>query len=289
MRLNTASAATALLLTTAACGDGRTAVPPVPPPFATPSVAPIKPGTSFRAETTGVVEHGPPSKKLVALTFDADLTAAMLDRLIDGTVTTYYDSALIETLRELDVPATLFLTGLWMQEYPDVVRELARDELVELGTHSMTHGAFTDDCPGLASVPPARMLPEVAGAVEVLDDLDPDATRWFRFPGGCHDRDARTRTVAAGVTAVGLGVDVGRARSAQEAVDTVLREVGPGAIVTLPMHGGRFGFARDAVETLVPELRARGYEPVTITDLMAGRSATTDTRTTSPAIVGGAG
>jgi peptidoglycan/xylan/chitin deacetylase (PgdA/CDA1 family) len=196
----------------------------------------------------------------------------MLARLRNGGVRGYYNTDLIATLRELRVPATLFLTGLWMERYPEPTRDLAADDLFELGTHSQTHRAFTADCYGLGTVPAAEMLAEVTDAVATLDELDPDATRWFRFPGGCHDNAALTRTAAAGVTAVGTDVSGGDggARSARAIADTVLAAVRPGSIVTLHMHGGAAPLTDEAVALLVPALRAKGYELVTVTDLLAG-------------------
>lgn len=220
-----------------------------------------------------VVEHGPRTAKRVALTFDADMTDHMRARLADGREDSYVNADLLALLRRLDVPATLFLTGLWMQTYPDLTRELAADDLFELGTHTVSHRAFTTSCYGLGSVPPAEMLAEVAGAVRTLDELDPAATRWFRFPGGCYDAKALRRTAAAGVTAVGIDVSGGdgNAPSARAIADTVLGAVRLGSIVTMHMHGGDVvPLTDEAVALIVPALRARGYELVTVTDLLAG-------------------
>jgi hypothetical protein len=97
------------------------------------------------------------------LTFDADMTPAMLRRLQSGAIGSYYNSALIDELRKRRVPATLFLTGLWMQHYPDVMRELAADPLFELGTHTWQHRAFTTNCYGLPTGQPSQMLNDVLG------------------------------------------------------------------------------------------------------------------------------
>ncbi len=98
-----------------------------------------------------LVRTGPTDRPRVALTFDADMTPAMLRRLRTGEVGSHHNATLIAELRRLQVPATLFLTGLWTQHYPDVTRELAADPLFELGTHTWQHGPFTADCYGLPS------------------------------------------------------------------------------------------------------------------------------------------
>ncbi|WP_350280565.1 polysaccharide deacetylase family protein [Kribbella sp. HUAS MG21] len=219
-----------------------------------------------------MIQHGPRGPKRIALTFDADLTVAMRERLRAGTVRSYYNDALVEQLRTLRVPATLFLTGLWMEQYPDHTKELAKDSLFELGTHSYDHRGFTKHCYTLGTLPRAAMLDDVRRAVVLLDRLDPRATRWFRFPGGCYDGTALHELAPAGLTAVGLdvpGAD-GFAKSPQAVVKQVLGNARDGSIVVLHLHGGdNAPYTDEAIGPIVRGLRARGFELVTVTELMA--------------------
>lgn len=218
-----------------------------------------------------IVQHGPRDKPRIALTFDADLTTAMRRRLTNGTVKSYYNDVLFQHLRQLRVPATLFLTGLWMEQYPDRTRELAADPLFELGTHTYDHRAFTKDCYTLGTVPKPAMLTDVRQAITILDRLDRHATRWFRFPGGCYDGTALHELAPAGVTAVGLdvpGAD-GFAKSPRSIVKQVLDHARNGSIVVLHMHGGdNAPYTDEAIVPIVTKLRAKGYEFVTVTELM---------------------
>jgi peptidoglycan/xylan/chitin deacetylase (PgdA/CDA1 family) len=220
-----------------------------------------------------VVDHGPRDKKLVALTFDADLTAVMRKRLQSGKVKSYYNATLIKELRQLQVPATMFLTGMWMEQYPEVTKELAADPLFELGTHTYDHRAFTNHCYTLGTVPRAEMLADVQKAVNQLDALDSHATRWFRFPGGCYDGTALHELAPAGVTAVGLdvpGAD-GFAKSPRPIIRQVLSHVQNGSIVVLHMHGGdNAPHTAEALVPIVKKLRARGFQLVTVTQLTNG-------------------
>jgi peptidoglycan/xylan/chitin deacetylase (PgdA/CDA1 family) len=97
--------------------------------------------------------HAITSKKVVALTFDADMTPKMISDLKTGKVASWYNQNVIATLRQEHVPATLFLAGLWIRTYPAVTQELSSDSLFELGNHSYSHGSFRSPCYGLASVP----------------------------------------------------------------------------------------------------------------------------------------
>ncbi len=117
------------------------------------------------------------------------------------------------------------------------------------------------------------MLADVQKAVKQFDKLDPQATRWFRFPGGCYDGTALHELAPAGVTAVGLdvpGAD-GFAKSKKQIVKQVLSNVQNGSVVVLHMHGGdNAPYTDEAITPIVKELRARGFQLVTVTQLMNG-------------------
>lgn len=218
-----------------------------------------------------IVEHGPRDRKRIALTFDADLTAAMRKRLKNGRVKSYYNAKLIQELRDLHVPATLFLTGMWMEQYPQQTRELARDPLFELGSHSYTHRGFTKYCYTLGTVPRDQMLHDVSKAAYILKRLDEHPTKWFRFPGGCYDGTALHELAPAGLTAIQLdlpGAD-GFAKKAGPIIDRVVHGARNGSIVVLHMHGGdNAPMTDEAVPPIVRKLRAKGFELVTVTQLL---------------------
>ena len=64
-------------------------------------------------------DHAATSQKIVALTFDADMTPGMLRELKAGKVASWYNGKVIEALRQQQAPATLFLTGLWIETRRD--------------------------------------------------------------------------------------------------------------------------------------------------------------------------
>ncbi len=218
-----------------------------------------------------VVSSGPADRPRVALTFDADMTPAMLRRLHTGEVGSYYNATLIAELRRRKVPATLFLTGLWMQHYPDVTRELAADPLFELGTHTWQHRAFTARCYGLPVTPPSQMLEEVLRAQRLLDELAGDrSTRLFRFPGGCYDRAALRAIAPAGVTVIQFDVPGGDGFQPRPAaiVRAVVSGAQNGSIVVLHMNGANTSpRTADAVGPIAEQLRRQGYVLTTVSGL----------------------
>jgi peptidoglycan/xylan/chitin deacetylase (PgdA/CDA1 family) len=83
----------------------------------------------FGAFVKGVDEDIVTDKKVMALTFDA----------CGGPHGNGYDEELINFLRANKIPATLFLSGLWIDAHPDKVKELAADPLFEIENHGLTH------------------------------------------------------------------------------------------------------------------------------------------------------
>ena len=265
------SAAVCLLATAlAACATTRPApqAPPRPAPSAPPAPPTLAPGPSG---LTPVFRHGPRTGgRTVALTFDADMTADQGPRAAAGE---HFDHPrLITTLRALKVPATVFMTGRWAEEYPDQARSIGRDPLFEVANHSYSHYAFTEDCYGLPAVSADRMRADVERAYDVFRKVGvPDAKPYFRFPGGCYDRTALKALAPAGVTAVQWDVVGGDAfaTDAEAVAAQVLEGVRPGSVVVLHCTRSAAPTTERAVREAVPELRRRGYRFVKVSDLIA--------------------
>ncbi|GGW20120.1 lipoprotein [Streptomyces capoamus] len=221
---------------------------------------------------TPVFEHGPRTRgKTVALTFDADMTADQGPRAASGE---HFDNpGLIGALRELKVPATVFMTGRWAEQYPAEARDLGRDPRFEVANHSWSHYAFTADCYGLPTVDSGAdaMRAEVQRAYASLRKAGvPKAMPYFRFPGGCYDRQALRALSGLGVTAVQWDVVSGDAfaTDADAVVKQVLDGVKPGSVVVLHCTRSAAPTTERVVRTVVPQLRGRGYRFVKVSELI---------------------
>ncbi|MEU9735423.1 polysaccharide deacetylase family protein [Streptomyces sp. NPDC048002] len=238
-------------------------------PSAVPTLAPGPAGL------TPVFHHGPRSAgKVLALTFDADMTADQGPRAAGGE--RFDNPELIAALRELQVPATVFMTGRWAEEYPEQARRIGRDPLFEVANHSYSHHAYTGDCYGLPTVAADRMRADVERAYTAFRQVGvTDPMPYFRFPGGCYDRRALKALTPAGVTAVQWDVVSGDAFATD--ADAVAREVldgvRPGSVVVLHCTRSAAPVTERAVRTLVPELRRRGYRFVKVSELIGATGA----------------
>jgi len=263
----------ATLTALAACGTARVPQRAERPP-ARPSAAPSRPPTLAPgpAGLTPVFRNGPRTPdKTVALTFDADMTAGQGDRAARGE--RFDNPRLIAALRALKVPATVFMTGRWAEEYPVQARSIGRDPLFEVANHSYSHYAFTEDCYGLPTVSGSeeRMRADVERAFTAFQAAGvPDPVPYFRFPGGCYDRRALRALSVAGVTAVQWDVVGGDAfaTDADAVAQQVLDGVRPGSVVVMHCTRSAAPTTERAVRTIVPALRERGFRFVKVSELI---------------------
>lgn len=200
--------------------------------------------------------------KIVALTFDAGGNA-------DGV------SSILATLTGRHVPATFFLKGTFVRDFPNKARAIvAAGERV--GNHSMTHPYFT-------KLTDAQMRSQVRDAQQqIVSVTGADPWPWFRFPYG--DRNAHTISVvnSVGYVPVGWTVDTlgwegtSSGITVQKVVNRVLANLKPGEIVL--MHCGsnpkdHSTLDADALPTVISVLKARGYSFVTLDAMLGYRVA----------------
>ncbi|MHC3469614.1 polysaccharide deacetylase family protein [Streptomyces sp. 7R007] len=262
----------ALAVALTSCGTPQAPRAPHParpaPSSATPAAPTLAPGP---AGLTPVFRHGPRTgSRTVALTFDADMTADEGNRAASGE--RFDNPQLIATLRALKVPATVFMTGRWADQYPVQARSIGRDPLFEIANHSYSHYAFTGDCYGLPTVAADRMRADVERAYAAFRGAGvPDAMPYFRFPGGCYDRQALKALTATGVTAVQWDVVSGDAfaTDADAVARQVLEGVRPGSVVVMHCTRSAAPVTERAVRTIVPELRRKGFRFVKVSELIA--------------------
>ena len=206
--------------------------------------------TQFGMHLPGITDFLPtqPPLRTLALTFDA----------CGGEV----DHALVDTLRELRVPATLFLAGPWIKAHPDFTRELANDPLFQLENHGARHlplsvnGQHVYGTPGTAS--PAEAIQEVAENAETLRAFGVNST-WFRAATAHYD-DIAVRILAdSGARIAGFATngDFGATASPAQ-VTQQIRHAPDGAIVLMHMNHPQSGTAagvRQAIEELHGQVR----------------------------------
>ncbi|WP_228983648.1 polysaccharide deacetylase family protein [Streptomyces sp. DH12] len=273
----------------AAAGGSSPSAPPrpatAPAPRTPPTLAPGPGGLTpvFERRTDGAGGAGAgrggsgaggrAADRTVALTFDADMTADQGPRAARGE--RFDNPALIATLRRLGVDATVFMTGRWAEEYPDQARSIGTDPRFEIANHSYSHHAFRSPCYGLPRLPAEEMAADVRKAFAAFRAAGArNVVPYFRFPGGCHDEAALRALAPTKVTAVQWDVVGGDAfaSDADAVADQVLAGVRPGSVVVLHCTRSAAPVTEAAIRRIVPELRAKGYRFVKVSELVAGEA-----------------
>jgi peptidoglycan/xylan/chitin deacetylase (PgdA/CDA1 family) len=210
------------------------------------------------------------ASRVVALTFDLDMTAQMAAAARAGAVWINKDA--LSYLEAHNIHATIFMTGMWAEVYPGLAREIATNPNFEIGDHSYSHPAFHTPCyrlDGVSRTEQARQIRLAQAAIQRTTGVLP---KYFRFPGGCYDRQSLDLVHAAGLIPVQWNVNSIDAFNTypQQIASTVLSEVKPGSIVVMHLHGRANAPATgQALRLLIPELEKRGYHFLTVSELLA--------------------
>jgi peptidoglycan/xylan/chitin deacetylase (PgdA/CDA1 family) len=172
---------------------------------------------------------------------------------------------LLDLLDSYRVRATFFQCGMYVRARPAIALEVAKRGH-ELGNHTQTH-------PWLWRCSPTRIRAEIAGAQEAIAEVVQAAPKWFRAPYGVPGWGMLAAMREYNLTHEGWTVigDDWKLR-ASEIAGRVLSRIRPGGVICL--HDGRdvnpqpdIRETIEAVRRIVPELLARGYRFVTVTDL----------------------
>lgn len=209
-------------------------------------------------------------QKPIALTFDACMTYGMEKKLQDGRAKSYYNKPIIDELVKEKVPATLFLTGLWAKNYPEVTKSLSQNPLFEIGNHSYSHQAFTSTCFGLPLLKPLDKDKEFQMSQEVLTNLTGKAPTLFRFPGGCFGKSDLELAKKYGLEVIGWDLASGDAfnNNANSIIKRVESRVKPGSIIVMHMNGDIDApVTAEALPEIISYLKSNGYTFVKVSQL----------------------
>lgn len=191
--------------------------------------------------------------RLVALTFD------------DGPYPVV-TPLLLQTLRDLHVPATFFLIGGDAEQFPDLARAIAAAGH-EIADHTQTH-------PDLDRLSDAAVAAELRGGAATLGRIvaDPAERRLFRPPHGRYTVATLRVAQAAGFDTILWSDDPGdwRAVPAEALRDHLLRHATAPEIVLL--HSGRQATVA-SLPAVVARFRSAGFTFVTVGALLRRVSA----------------
>jgi len=219
-----------------------------------------------------IIWHGSSDEKEIALTFDADITPIMVDWVHDGQVTTYDDTRITNYLVQNQIPATFFLTGLWIELYPDATKQLAQNPLFELENHTYSHPSMAGNCFDQPQVPASQYPFEIEKTQQLIEQYTHVAPKYFRFPGGCYDQADLNLVKKEGLVTVHWSdvANDGFNDNEEQIIHNVLSEASSGGIIVMHMGSPSSNVPQtaNALPTIINGLKKEGYTFVTVNDLL---------------------
>lgn len=200
-----------------------------------------------------VVEHGPRSSPKVAVTFD--LCPTLLED--------EYDQELIDILIRENVPATLFMSGRWVEKHKEKARFLGSQPLFEIANHSYYH-------PHLLEKPDDGIRRELERTQAIIKKVTGKTPRYFRPPFG--EVDERLAKLAAESGLVTIQYDLASGDpdpglQGKTIIRRVLKAAKGGSIIVF--HANLKGVhTAEIMPDIIAGLRKHGFELVTVGNML---------------------
>lgn len=203
-------------------------------------------------ETTVPATEEVIEKKYIALTFD------------DGPNTTTTNDVL-DVLEKYDIVASFFLIGNNINTETESVVKRAFDMGCEIGNHSKTHSYMTE-------FTVEEIIAEIDYVNDYVEKITGKAPTFFR-PPYISVNDRMLETIEMPFIA-GFGANDWEDRiPAEKRAQMIIRQAKNGGIILLHDAQGNYKTV-EALDTIIPELQAQGYEFVTVTGLFEALGVT---------------
>jgi len=182
---------------------------------------------------------------------------------------------ILDVLKEKKVPGVFFVIGDQANRAPDLLKR-EYNEGHEIGNHTFTHPAFDD-------ISRTQLKWELNLTQRLIESTLGVKSLLFRPPYGIDHQPEYAEEVAQlpypqelGYIIVGQRIDPDdwrmtedkKQRPAQEIADDVVRQASRGNIVLLHDGGGERAQTVAALPLIIDELRAKGYQFVSVADLL---------------------
>lgn len=205
-----------------------------------------------------IIEHGPRDTPRIALTFDACPT----------NLTEEYDAQVIEVLVREHAPATLFLSGRWVEKNAEKAKALAAQRHFEIANHAYWH-------PHLLTKNDERVLTELRKTQRLIKKTTGKTPRFFRPPYGEVDERVAKLAKQAGLTTIQFDIasgDPDPGLSPRRIERVILRDAKNGSIIVF--HMNRKGVhTAEVLPKIINGLRKKGFALVTVGELLKKSNA----------------
>ncbi|NVO11222.1 MAG: polysaccharide deacetylase family protein [Bacteroidales bacterium] len=203
----------------------------------------------------GVDEELVVEDKIIAITFDA----------CGGKYGSNYDKELIEYLRKEKIPATLFVSGLWIDENFKIFQSLSKDTLFEIENHGFNHKPCSVDgeseygIKGTINVTDA--FDEIEANARKIEMITGRRPKFFRSATAFIDEACAKIAKELGITVISFDILSGDAipNAPINIIEkNVLSHIRPGAIIIMHFNHPKWNTYESLLQ-IIPKLRSMGY------------------------------
>lgn len=206
-----------------------------------------------------VVTASAPAKKLPIYCVDTEEKKVALS--FDAAWGNEDTADLLSILQKHNVKVTFFMTGGWIEKYPDDVKAIATAGH-DLGNHSENHKQ-------MSQLSKENCITELQKPHEKVKELTGIEMTLFRPPYGDYNNTVIEASNQTGYHCVQWDVDSldWKDYGTESIINTVLnhKHLGNGSIIL--MHNGA-KYTKDALESIILGLKEKGYEIVPISELI---------------------
>jgi peptidoglycan/xylan/chitin deacetylase (PgdA/CDA1 family) len=209
---------------------------------------------------TGVKTRLDTDQKAIALTFDA----------CGGPKGGRYDARLMKYLDEEKIPATLFVSGKWIDANLEIFKKLAKNPLFDIENHGLNHrpcSAIGRSAYGIEGTKSVRdILDEIEQNALKIKALTGRKPKYYR-PGTAYCDEICVEIAGMlgyGVVTFSVLGDVGATLKSSQ-VKEVLLNAPSSSIILLHMNRPESGTTEGVMEA-IPELKKRGISFVKLSD-----------------------
>ncbi len=192
-------------------------------------------------------------QKVLALTFDA----------CGGSKDLGFDTKLIDFLEREKIPATLFISGRWIDVNPENFKKLAKNPLFEIENHGLNHKPCSANGRSIYRIKGTKSVDEIFDEIEQnalkIQTLTGRKPRYYR-PGTAYcDEICVEITNALRYEVVNFSIrgDAGATYSKNQVKEALLNAPPPSIILMHMNHPE--GETAEGLMEAIPELKKRGF------------------------------
>lgn len=185
-------------------------------------------------------------EKRVAISFDAAWGADKTEKIM-------------EICKEYNVKATFFLTGFWIEKYPEMVKKIDENGF-EIGTHSSTH-------PDMTKLSKTQMKSELEDCCKLIEDITNKKVELFRPPFGAYCDTLIETATELNLTTIQWDVDSldWKGLSGMEITTRIINGAKNGSIILCHNNSDHI---LDALPLVLDRLQKKGFTVGCVGDLI---------------------